>query len=141
MSCLCFQFSFQTEEENKPLDLDTRIALLLKEKGSGGMAPPFLALGGDSDDESKSVIDKLSETPSLPIRSRRLADSDSDDDRSSISLSDMPINPPAPDFLFGLGRQPTREDEEKQPLSVPPSPFLSKEVYLDCHRLALEQVI
>lgn len=133
-------FPFQPEEENKPLDLDTRIALLLKEKGSGGMAPPFLTLGGDSDDESKSVIDKLSETPTLLSRSRCAADSDSDDDRSSISLSEMPINPPAPDFLFALGRQRTKEDEEKRPLSTPPSPFLSKEVYLDCHRLALEQV-
>lgn len=136
-----YQVPFQPEEENKPLDLDTRIALLLKEKGSGGMAPPFLALGGDSDDESKSVLDKLSDGPSLIQRSRRALDSDSDDDRSSISLSDMPINPPAPDFLFGLDRICTREDEEKQPLSTPPSPFLSKEIYVDCHRLALEQVI
>lgn len=104
------------------------------------MAPPFLALGGDSDDESKSVIEKLSEAPSLSTRPRRNIDSDSDDDRSSISLSDMPINPPAPDFLLDLGRQLTKEDEEKQPLSTPPSPFLSKEIYLDCHRLALDQV-
>lgn len=104
------------------------------------MAPPFLALGGDSDDESKSVIEKLSEAPSLPTRPRRNVDSDSDDDRSSISLSDMPINPPAPDFLLDLGRQLTKEDEEKQPLSTPPSPFLSTEIYLDCHRLALDQV-
>lgn len=106
------------------------------------MAPPFLALGGDSDDESKSVIDKLTETPAILSRPRRGAgaDSDSDDDRSSISLSDMPINPPAPDFLLDLGRQLTKEDEEKQPLLTPPSPFLSKEIYLDCHRLALEQV-
>ncbi|KAL3271158.1 hypothetical protein HHI36_021656 [Cryptolaemus montrouzieri] len=46
----------KTEEETK-LDLDTRIALLLKGKGTGGLAPPFLSLG-DSDDEFK--IDKHS---------------------------------------------------------------------------------
>lgn len=116
-------------EEEKPLDLDTRIALLLKEKGSGGMAPPFLALGADSDDESKSS-EKLSKHLPIPTS----LDSD-DDDRSSISLSDMPINPPAPDLDIDIVK-----DDENFPLSVPPSPFLSKEVYLECHRLALEQV-
>lgn len=109
------------------------------------MAPPFLTLGVDSDDESKSVIDKLTDGPSAiplsrPVLPRRSGDSDSDDDRSSISLSDMPINPPAPDFLLSFGRQRTREDEEKEPLSTPPSPFLSREIYMDCHHLALEQV-
>lgn len=64
------------EEEQKKLDLDTRfyfkflnltavvnlifefdrIALLLKGKGPGGMAPPFLSLGVDSDDESKGIL-------------------------------------------------------------------------------------
>ncbi|KAJ8913700.1 hypothetical protein NQ315_007417 [Exocentrus adspersus] len=119
----------QTEEDNKPLDLDTRIALLLKEKGSGGMAPPFLALGVDSDDESKSS-DKLPKH--LPIPTSL----DSDDDRSSISLSDMPINPPAPDVQTDAVK-----DNENIPLSVPPSPFLSKEIYLECHRLAIEQAV
>lgn len=38
-------------EDTKTLDLDTRIAMLLKGKGSGGMAPPFLQLGGGSDSE------------------------------------------------------------------------------------------
>ncbi|KAG5900058.1 hypothetical protein JTB14_016032 [Gonioctena quinquepunctata] len=119
----------KTEEENKPLDLDTRIALLLKEKGAGGMAPPFLAFGADSDDESKAS-DKLPKH--VPIHTSI----DSDDDRSSISLSDMPINPPAPDLDFDFMR-----DNENFPLSVPPSPFLSKEIYMECHRLALEQAV
>lgn len=111
------------------MDLDTRIALLLKEKGSGGMAPPFLNFGADSDDDSKAS-DKL--LKQVPISTS--LDSD-DDDRSSISLSDMPINPPAPDMDFDFP-----QDEETLPLSDPPSPFLSKEIYLDCHRLALEHV-
>lgn len=44
----------KTAEETKTLDLDTRIELLLKGKGPGGVAPPFLALGVDSDDDGKS---------------------------------------------------------------------------------------
>lgn len=39
-----------------------RIELLLKGKGSGGMAPPFLTLGVDSDDDGKSP-DKLGKLP------------------------------------------------------------------------------
>lgn len=31
--------------------------------------------------------------------------------------------------------------EINQPLSTPPSPFLNLEVYLECHRKVLEQVI
>lgn len=56
-------------------------------------------------------------------------------DRSSVSLSDLPINPPAPDTVTY-----TKVDENA-PLSLPPSPFLSKEVYLQCHKNRLEQVI
>ncbi|XP_034176391.2 SET domain containing 1 [Osmia lignaria lignaria] len=41
-------------ETRKTLDLDTRIAMLLKDK-AGGMAPPFLQFGSDSEDEKKSV--------------------------------------------------------------------------------------
>ncbi|KAH0558197.1 histone-lysine N-methyltransferase SETD1 [Cotesia glomerata] len=41
------------EEARKTLDLDTRIAMLLKDK-AGGMAPPFLQFGSDSEDEKKS---------------------------------------------------------------------------------------
>lgn len=48
----------------------------------------------------------------------------------------MPINPPAPD----LDDDVSNHTEEKLPLSVPPSPFLSMEVYLECHRQAVEYV-
>uniref|UniRef100_A0A9E8M5P1 [histone H3]-lysine(4) N-trimethyltransferase n=1 Tax=Colaphellus bowringi TaxID=561076 RepID=A0A9E8M5P1_9CUCU len=120
----------RVDEENKPLDLDTRIALLLKEKGAGGMAPPFLAFGVDSDDESKAS-DKLPKHLPIPTS----MDSD-DDDRSSVSLSDMPINPPAPDFDLDI-----MAEDENCPLSVPPSPFLSQEIYLECHRQALELAV
>lgn len=47
----------------------------------------------------------------------------------------MPINPPAPHYNSF-----TKEDE-KGPLSEPPSPFLSKEIYLECHRNGIEQAL
>ncbi|XP_043250324.1 histone-lysine N-methyltransferase SETD1 isoform X1 [Colletes gigas] len=53
-------------ETRKTLDLDTRIAMLLKDK-AGGMAPPFLQFGSDSEDEKKSANadnEMLSEPPS-----------------------------------------------------------------------------
>lgn len=54
-----------TAEQRKTLDLDTRIAMLLKDK-AGGMAPPFLQFGSDSDDEKKSCAgeEMLSNPPS-----------------------------------------------------------------------------
>lgn len=57
-------------------------------------------------------------------------------DRSSVSLSDLPINPPPPDMDSKCAKF-----NENGPLSEPPSPFLSKDIYLQCHREALEQVI
>lgn len=54
------------EETRKTLDLDTRIAMLLKDK-AGGMAPPFLQFGSDSEDDKKSQQDDgelLSDPPS-----------------------------------------------------------------------------
>ncbi|XP_024939725.1 histone-lysine N-methyltransferase SETD1 [Cephus cinctus] len=53
-------------ESRKTLDLDTRIAMLLKDK-AGGMAPPFLQFGSDSEDDKKSQLaeeEMLSEPPS-----------------------------------------------------------------------------
>ena len=53
-------------QSRKTLDLDTRIAMLLKDK-AGGMAPPFLQFGSDSEDEKKSQQaeeEMLSDPPS-----------------------------------------------------------------------------
>ncbi|XP_060534419.1 histone-lysine N-methyltransferase SETD1 isoform X2 [Cylas formicarius] len=118
-------------DEEKPLDLDTRIELLLKGKGSGGVPPPFLSLGGDSDEDrmSCSPRDKMPPPPPIPTSI------DSDDDRSSISLSDMPINPMAPVLCSDA------QDDDTIPLSDPPSPFLSMDIYLQCHRNAIEQAV
>ncbi|KAG5341184.1 SET1 methyltransferase, partial [Acromyrmex charruanus] len=54
------------DETRKTLDLDTRIAMLLKDK-AGGMAPPFLQFGSDSEDDKKSQFgdnEMLSDPPS-----------------------------------------------------------------------------
>ncbi|XP_044740720.1 histone-lysine N-methyltransferase SETD1 [Chrysoperla carnea] len=120
----------QEIEDKKTLDLDTRIEMLLKGKTAGGMAPPFLQIGASSDSEEemkRPSISGLTPTKAIAVDS---IDSD-DDDRSSISLSDLPINPPAPDKCLS--------SDPSAPLSQPPSPFLSKECYLQCHRIALEQ--
>jgi len=61
------------DETRKTLDLDTRIAMLLKDK-AGGMAPPFLQFGSDSEDDKKSQFDDneiLSDPPS-PFLSREI---------------------------------------------------------------------
>ncbi|XP_033216334.1 histone-lysine N-methyltransferase SETD1 isoform X2 [Belonocnema kinseyi] len=70
-------------ETRKTLDLDTRIAMLLKDK-AGGMAPPFLQFGSDSEDDRKSLA-------------------------------------------------------EEELLSIPPSPFLSAEIYKACHEKMMEK--
>ncbi|KAF5281886.1 hypothetical protein FQR65_LT14469 [Abscondita terminalis] len=115
------------EKQEKTLDLDTRIAMLLKGKGTGGLAPPFLTLGGESEDEIhlKPV--------SIPIS----ASIDSDDDRSSVSLSDLPINPPPPDVEINT----TSSTEQNGVLSTTPSPFLSREIYMKCHRDGVEHAL
>ncbi|KAL1500734.1 hypothetical protein ABEB36_006180 [Hypothenemus hampei] len=127
----------QQQQQEKPLDLDTRIALLLKEKCTGGMAPPFLTLGVDDSDSEETYgggKDKSLPKDLLQIPKPLPTSVDSDDDRSSVSLSDMPINPMAPGPEVSQG-------EDEGPLSTPPSPFISKEVYLECHQFALDQVV
>lgn len=61
--------------------------------------------------------------------------------RSSVSLSDLPINPPPPDDEDDEdGFPPPNKFDPNQLLSTPPSPFLSMQIYKECHRMALEQV-
>ncbi|KAK0095871.1 hypothetical protein PV326_007174 [Microctonus aethiopoides] len=57
-------------ETRKTLDLDTRIAMLLKDK-AGGMAPPFLQFGSDSEDDKKSqqADDEILSEPPSPFMS------------------------------------------------------------------------
>lgn len=59
-------------------------------------------------------------------------------DRSSVSLSDLPINPPPPDANEDAL---TSVNDQNAPLSTMPSPFLSYEIYLDCHKHGIEQAV
>lgn len=52
-------------------------------------------------------------------------------------MSDLPINPPPPDVVENIGDKICDDG----PLSEPPSPFLSKEIYLQCHRNGIEQAL
>ncbi|KAK4878406.1 hypothetical protein RN001_010912 [Aquatica leii] len=115
------------EKQEKTLDLDTRIAMLLKGKGSGGLAPPFLSIAGESEDELNLKPQSIAIPTSI----------DSDDDRSSVSLSDLPINPPPPDVEVNT----SSGSEQNGVLSTTPSPFLSREVYLKCHRDGVEHAL
>ncbi|KAK5638575.1 hypothetical protein RI129_012870 [Pyrocoelia pectoralis] len=114
------------EKQEKTLDLDTRIALLLKGKGTG-LAPPFLNIGGESEDEHSIKPHPIPIPTSI----------DSDDDRSSVSLSDLPINPPPPDS----DANDTATSERNGTLSTTPSPFLSRDIYLKCHRDGVEHAL
>ena len=57
-----------------------RIAMLLKGRGAGGIAPPFLSFGIDSDEESKPAIDKSVKPVQIPMSI------DSDDGKSYFIL-------------------------------------------------------
>lgn len=125
------------KEDNKNLDLDTRIAMLLKGKGSNKVAPSFLQFGSVSDSDDELRLNQSASSINHASQKHPVSTSvDSDDDCSSVSLSDLPINPPPPES----GRRfSAKDDDPSLPLSCPPSPFLSKELYLQCHRLAIEQ--
>ncbi|XP_031331051.1 histone-lysine N-methyltransferase SETD1 isoform X2 [Photinus pyralis] len=159
----------ETKQE-KTLDLDTRIALLLKGKGSGGLAPPFLNIGGESEEETMikpqpipipTSIDSdddlnLSRSFQSITEFYRALEADPEralsgrdgqysmgspmqlrTNRSSVSLSDLPINPPPPD----TDANPTETPDQNGILSTTPSPFLSRDVYLKCHRDGVEHAL
>ncbi|XP_022831575.1 histone-lysine N-methyltransferase SETD1 isoform X2 [Spodoptera litura] len=108
-------------EEPKNVDLDTRIAMLLKGVSTGGgMAPPFLALGISSEEEDE---DRL--PPNIPDIDTHNPPSDDDgsisEDRESIiSLCSM-------------------KNVAPEPLSTTPSPYLERQNYLDCLHNTLER--
>lgn len=107
--------------EPKHLDLDTRIEMLLKEKTVGGANPPFLQIiNSESEDDE----------PKEPKRNKRLSTETENFIASRMSL-------PMPPGLEEMDRSPS--DTEEQPLSTPPSPFLSLEIYLECHQKAIEK--
>ncbi|XP_064082523.1 histone-lysine N-methyltransferase SETD1-like isoform X2 [Macrobrachium nipponense] len=133
----------EEEEDKSNLDLDTRIAMLLQNKDSG-MAPPFLALGlgSDEDEDKKDIVvpeEKKVKDKQSTASSSGSSGSDSDSCTSSDSGSESEV---------GEGSKESSSSEGKsnwslletilEPLSTPPSPFLSQEVYLQWHEKSIE---
>ncbi|KAG8252476.1 Histone-lysine N-methyltransferase setd1b [Homalodisca vitripennis] len=118
-------------QSSQNLDLDTRIEMLLKDRTTGGMNPPFLRImsdSGGSDDESRKSPSK---------RKRKL-----DDERVGVKRLC------GGDPLYSSDNAPTQPKEKvaiesvevpRSPLSQPPSPFISEEVYLHWYRKGIEQ--
>lgn len=114
-------------DSENPLDLDTRIELLLK-GGMNGMAPPFLAMDINSEESAEPP-------PPPPPTEEKIATSRS----SSVSSEDRYSPPPLPP---GVDLSPTLSpavpiiseysSDKYLPLSTPPSPFISEEEYLEC---------
>lgn len=135
----------EEEEDKSNWDLDTRIAMLLQNKDSG-MAPTFLALGLGSDEEEekkenasqedKKVKDsKESGTQSSSSSSGSASNSDDSNSSSSSSSdlgSDSEVGESSKDSnSCGEGRSKWAVlDSILEPLSTPPSPFLSQEMYM-----------
>ncbi|XP_042232871.1 histone-lysine N-methyltransferase SETD1-like isoform X2 [Homarus americanus] len=129
----------EEEEDKSNLDLDTRIAMLLQNKDSG-MAPPFLALGLGSDEEEekkeglsqeeKKVKDKESSVQTTSSSSV----SNSDTDSSSDTGSESEVGEGSKDSSGGEGKSKWAILENVlEPLSTPPSPFISQEKYIYWH--------
>ncbi|XP_073999250.1 SET domain containing 1 isoform X1 [Rhodnius prolixus] len=106
----------------KQLDLDTRIELLLKGKG-GGAQPPFL-----------QIINSESEEEEPTVESRKRLSTETENYIAS-KITSLPMPP----GLENFDASPVDDSSDPKPLSTPPSPFLSKEIYLDCHQKAIEK--
>lgn len=107
------------EEEQRQLDLDTRIELLLKGQVGGGLEPGFCKVLRKSFDSDEMMFKKFDGSNVL------------DGCRVPSPPKEPPLPPPPPP-------PPPPEEDPEKPLSRPPSPFLSKEVYLACHQRAIE---
>ncbi|XP_069684013.1 histone-lysine N-methyltransferase SETD1 [Periplaneta americana] len=150
-------------ETPKILDLDTRIEMLLKGKGTGGMAPPFLQLGISSDSEEDTPtksVGKVSSRRSSGSSSKHgsmrhrhssscrhldrsqqpsRSSSSSDTDGTALPPPPLPLPPPPGDEEPLPPPPPPDGIDPDEPLSTPPSPFLSAEIYLEWHRIGIEQ--
>ncbi|XP_049879061.1 histone-lysine N-methyltransferase SETD1 isoform X2 [Pectinophora gossypiella] len=110
-------------EEPKNVDLDTRIAMLLKgASGGGGLAPPFLSLNMSSEEEDDERLP--TKIPDLDAHHPP-----SDDEGSGSEDRDSIIS-------FNTKREP-----ESEPLSTTPSPYLSREFYLECLKITVERKV
>ncbi|CAK1541621.1 unnamed protein product [Leptosia nina] len=107
-------------DDHKNVDLDTRIAMLLKD-ATGAMAPPFLVLRNSSEEEDNNhlptKIPDLLDAPQPPS-----------DDEGSISEDRESIITVNQDIDFNA-----------EPLSKTPSPYLDRDSYLECLKLTIKR--
>ncbi|KAK6640665.1 hypothetical protein RUM44_012362 [Polyplax serrata] len=123
-------------EEENTLDLDTRIELLLKGKG---IAPPFLQFG--MSDESENEDGKSNDIKKESPKSRKHGKTVKEDVPSKQNPSPPPLppgdEPPPPPPT----PSPSPPIDPDAPLSIPPSPFLSEEIYHYWHDVAIENIL
>lgn len=109
-------------EAQSKLDLDTRIEMLLSGMSSQGanVEPAFLSIvKKDSDDIPDTIEDII-------------------DDDFNVNL---PPPPGVNDIHSDIDEEKINYEEEiLSPLSNPPSPFLSKDIYIKCCETANEQL-
>lgn len=109
-------------EAQSKLDLDTRIEMLLSGMSSQGASvePAFLSIVNKDTEDVPNIVE------------------DTIDDDLNISI---PPPPGINDNHSDLDEDKINYDEETlPPLSNPPSPFLSKDIYIKCFEKAAEQL-
>ncbi|XP_076065509.1 histone-lysine N-methyltransferase SETD1-like isoform X2 [Oratosquilla oratoria] len=131
------------EDEKSTLDLDTRIAMLLQNKDCG-IAPPFLNFGAGSDDDDDKKED--SDDKDMKKTSFKAVASSSSSSSSDSSDSSMDSDSSSGSSSLGDGTRNSRESDERksdvlgtllEPLSSPPSPFISHAQYLYWHERSI----
>lgn len=107
-------------EAQSKLDLDTRIEMLLSGMSSqGALEPGFLSIVTTDHDELPEIMEDIIDDINLNIPPPpEVNDYQSDLDEEKVSI----------------------DDDTSLPLSNTPSPFLSKDIYLKCHKIAAEQL-
>lgn len=113
-------------QSSQILDLDTRIEMLLKDRTTGKINPPFLKImsdSGDSDDDAKKS----------PSRRKKNRDAIREKLKQGLCGGDPLITIDKIKSLQDLLEEPL------SPLSQPPSPFLSEDIYLHWYRKGIEQ--
>lgn len=136
----------EEEEEEKPsLDLETRIAMLLQNKDAN-IAAPFLSLADESDEEGlkrdgEEDLEGDTKKPEIPVTESDIKADDSDKEKKvSDKSSDSDVTTDSEEIgsLKGSGSEKDDDTLPEEPLSTPPSPFISKSQYLFWHEKGLE---
>lgn len=123
----------EANDSKSNLDLDTRIAMLLQNKDSG-IAPPFLALGLGSDEDEEKKIQEVKK-----VKENESSSSVSQSDSTSDSGSDTDVGEGSMDSSGGdIKSKWTILENILEPLSTPPSPYISKDMYKYWHEKGKE---